>query len=115
MKNIICIDLTKYNQSKLQEVASVYKLNYDFLDKHKKADSVKIWIDLTSGILVAFTTKKITKMIYSDEYMDYLSKMDTIVLAKKEVVMDVDSILDKITKYGIASLTVSEKVFLDGQ
>jgi hypothetical protein len=41
--------------------------------------------------------------------------MDTIVLAKKEVVMDVDSILDKITKYGIASLTVSEKVFLDGQ
>lgn len=115
MKNIICIDLTKYNQSKLQEVASVYKLNYDFLDKHKKGDSVKIWVDLSSGILVAFTTKKITKMIYSDEYMDFLSKMETITLAKKEVLMDIDSILDKIAKYGIASITENEKSFLDGQ
>jgi hypothetical protein len=115
MKNIICIDLTKYNQSKLQEVASVYLLNYDFLVKHKKADSVKIWVDLDSGILVAFTTKKITKMIYTDEYMDHLSKMETITLAKKEVVMDVDSILDKIAKYGIESITENERSFLDGQ
>lgn len=115
MNRILCIDLTMFNHIKLQEVADTHKLNMDFLEKNKKADVAKMWIDLDSGILIAFTTKKISKMIYTDEYMEALSKIQPIEMPKKQIILSVDYILDKISKYGIESLTESEKTFLKDQ
>lgn len=115
MKNILCIDLTQFNHIKIEEVAKIHGLNLDFLLVNKKADRAKLWICLNSGILVAFTTKKISKMIYTDEYMDALSKIEPIKVPKKEVTLTVDGILDKIGKYGMESLSESEKRFLENQ
>lgn len=115
MKRIMCIDLTMFNQTKLRELAEKHQLNVDFLLKNKSIDLAKIWIDLDTGVLIAFTTKKYPKMTYTDAYMEQLQKIQPIEMPKKDVSLDVDSILDKISKYGIESLNEKEKIFLSGQ
>lgn len=113
---ILCIDLTKYNQTKLKEIAQKYTISLDFLVTNKKADLVRIWIDLDFGIMVSYTTKKNKQeVVFTDFYRQALLGIQPLELPKKEIVYSVDSILDKISKYGIESLTESEKIFLNSQ
>jgi hypothetical protein len=118
MKNIICIDLTSFNNEKLTDIANLYNLNVQNLVNDKKQGFAKMYIDTTNGVLVAFTYKKNKdEIVIADVFTDLLKSVTPIILEKKQpkIEMTVDNILDKISKYGIESISINEKNFLDGK
>jgi hypothetical protein len=118
MENIICIELTKYNNQKLLEVSDILKLNYEALLKCKKIGDDKIWIS-PDGKLIAYTTKKNkSEIIFTDEHKNIFLKIKPLEKENKkelniELEYDIDLILEKITSCGFNSLTKGEKEFLD--
>ena len=56
-------------------------------------------------------TKKSDEIIFTDTLKEHLSKMDFMKPEKRK--LDTDSILEKISKFGISSLKADEKEFLD--
>jgi predicted glycosyltransferase len=116
MKNIILIDLTQFNYEKLHEVAKLYGIKVECLVNNKKEGFTKLWIDTESGMIVAYSVKKFKDNIFvSDEFNASLAKVKPVEIVKQPKVMDLDSILDKVTKYGVESLNESEKRFLETQ
>lgn len=117
MKNVICIDLTIFNNEQIVEIATLYNLNADVLLKNKKDGFAKLFMssDVDRNV-IAFTTKEDRNTIqYTNFYTEKLSSIKPLALVKEPKQMNVDSILDKISKYGIESISKEEKVFLDGQ
>lgn len=118
MKNIICIDLTKFNNEKLTEVAKLYNLEEKSLINNKKDGFAKLYINSVDGGLVAFTYKSNKdEVVIADVFTDLLKSVTPIIIEKKQpkIEMTVDNILDKISKYGIESISINEKKFLDGK
>ena len=118
MKNIICIDLTSFNNEKLSEVAKLYNLDEKNLINDKKEGVAKMYIDTNSGVLVAFTYKKNKdEIVIANVFTNSLKSIPSVTIEKKQPnsEMTVDNILDKISKYGIESLSINEKNFLDGK
>jgi hypothetical protein len=116
MKDIICIDLTKFNKDKLVEVAKFVKIEVDSLLINKKEGFAKIFINNITGKVIAYTTKKDKKTIlYTEDMRTMLDSMESVNVVKqpKTIILSVDRILDKISKYGVESLHVNEKKFLD--
>jgi len=120
MKNVICIDLTKYNNDKLVEVAKElgklygFDFNIDNLLLNKKDGYANMYIDLNSGQYIAFTTKKDKNtIVYTANLSELLKSINPVVIVKEPKSMSVDVILEKISKYGIETLTSDEKNFLD--
>jgi hypothetical protein len=112
--NIICIDLTMYNQQKLEEIALTYGLLKDALIGNKSKGFKKIWIDKETKNLVCFTSKMTgDEIVFVDDFESKLLQIKPVQLPKKVKIMSVDSILDKINKWGIESLTENEKQFLN--
>ena len=112
MKNIICIDLTLFNNEKLVDIANSFNLNYDVLLENKKDGFAKLFI--VDNRVIAYTTKKDKDTVkYTKYYTETLLSLESIDIEKEPKEMNVDSILDKISKYGINSLSVNEKKFLD--
>jgi hypothetical protein len=112
--NIFCIDLTKFNFEKLKEVSVKFNIKESVLVENKKQGFVKLFLDNNSGIIVAFTTKKDReRVIYTDVYDKMLLGIDPLEIVKEPVQLELDSVLEKITKYGIDSLNKNEKEFLD--
>lgn len=55
---------------------------------------------------------------FSQNFKDHLTDIEPLVFSEEQLScpeydMDIDSILDKISKYGMASLTEPEKIFLE--
>lgn len=119
MKNLISIDLTKYNKEKLIEIANKYRLDPVSLVENKDKDFHTLYIDTNLFQIIAFTTKKNkNKLVYTDLYTDTLKSIKPLSLFKETKVprvMNVDTILDKIGKYGIESMSEDEKKFLDSK
>lgn len=118
MKNIICIDLTKFNNEKLSDVVKPYNLDVSSFITNKKAGFVKLYIDITnSGMLVAFTHKdNRNELVISDVFKNSINSIEPIEAKKKNKtlkVLTIDNVLDKISKYGIESLSDTEKEFLN--
>lgn len=116
MKNIICIDLTKFNNEKLSEVAKLYNLEEKSLVNNKKNGFAKLYINVLDGKLIAFTNKSNKdEVVIADIFMELLKSIPSVTIEKKQpkIELTVDNILDKISKYGIESLSVNEKKFLD--
>lgn len=112
--NIICIDLTKFNFEKLKEVSVKLNVKLDILVDNKKEGFVKLFVNTDLGIIVAFTTKRDkNRIVYTDVYDTVLSKMKTFEIVKEPIQLNLDTVLEKITKYGIDSLSKNEKKFLD--
>jgi hypothetical protein len=110
--NIICIDLTKFNNEKLKEVSNELNLSYDIVLKNKKKGFAKIFLD--GSRVIAFTTKKDKGTInFMDSFANDLMKMDSFEVTDEPVNFELDSVLEKITKYGVDSLSKNEKKFLD--
>ncbi len=116
MGNIICIDLTKFNNEKLVQLAKIYKLSPEGLINDKKEGFAKVYMDIDKGLLVAFTYKRRKdEIVIADVFNEHLRSIPSVVVEKKQPLseMTIDSILDKISKYGIESLSINEKNFLD--
>jgi hypothetical protein len=114
--NIICIDLTIYNQEKIKELGDIYDLKIESLLINKSKGFKKIWYDTKNKMIVCFISKMTgDKIVYTDEYEKSLLDMKPIEVPKKVKILTVDSILDKINKWGIESLNESERKFLESQ
>ncbi len=131
--NIKCIDLTAYNYEKLVEIGSALKIaNPSLLAENKRIGIGKIWFDTKNdNAVIAYTIKGDDEILIADNFIADITKIkpvDVIVKEKeqnvanlvegvinstREVILDVDKILDKIGQYGICSITKEEKDFLD--
>jgi hypothetical protein len=117
MKNIICIDLTKYNNEKLSEIVKIYNLSEGSFISNKKLGFVKLYVDTANFMIIAHTHKdNRNEIVISDFFKDSIKTIEPIEIKKKNKtlkILTVDNILDKISKYGIESLSDVEKVFLN--
>jgi hypothetical protein len=114
--NIICVDLRMYNQQKLKELGDIYDFKTESLINNKQNGFKKIWIDLNTKVVICFTSKMTgDKIVYTDDYENSLLNIKAVEVPKKSKILTVDSILDKINKWGIESLNEQEKNFLKNQ
>ena len=117
MKNVILIDFAVTSTSTLKNICSELKINFNVLNSDKE-DFIfsKVWIDMSSKTMIAYTVAKSPKtIIYTSGIEDLLSSMNSFQLQPSTDLseLDVDKILDKISKYGMNSLLKEEKEFLD--
>lgn len=113
--NLILIDLRNLNHVKLKELAKHFDWNEDVLFMFKENDIAKIWVDTQTKDVVAYTMKKNPQIQIGHEFSEKLNSMDVFSLPKKvkSLNLNMDSILDKISKFGIKSLSIEEKEYLD--
>ena len=118
--NIIIIDYAFTSDEKLRRICNELKINYDVLLKDKKEFKMyRAWIDITTKTMIAYSkTNSPNKIIYTDSYDSLFRSIPIyepkpIALPAPAVDLNIDSILDKISKYGIDSLLKEEKEFLD--
>lgn len=120
MKGIICIDFTKVSYDQLKDFSEEYNFVYEILQELKQKTYAKMWF-LLDGTGVAFTLtrdnmfkiKDYEKVRMFDGFVKDLKDIKLYVPKPKEIILDVDVILDKILKYGEKSLSKEEKEFLD--
>jgi hypothetical protein len=113
--NVICIDLTILSESKLKEICKVHDLEYEAMLSNKKQKISKIWIDKEADQIIGYTLKKSEIFYFHEDYLLYLKIMDPIDPSKIEIVLNLDDILEKISQFGVESLTKEERDFLDKQ
>lgn len=113
MKNTICIDLRMFNHIKLKEICDIHGLEYQVLLSTKNQGFAKIWINKDTMKIFAFTLKKDDTVRFTDEFSKDLSEMVPVDVPKQPKVLDLDTILEKISTYGIDSLRPNEKEFLN--
>lgn len=113
MNNIAKIDLRRFNHEKLKELSEELKLDYNILARSKDGDYAMIWIDTNAGIVIAYTTKKDSSIRYSSDFLSILHSVKEVEVIKKPRAFTLDDILEKISKYGIESLSVDELVLLN--
>jgi len=123
MKDIICVDLTVLSQDQLKSFSAEHNVSYEALLDFKQKTYAKLWIT-KGGICIAFTLVKDNEFKIKDfktvrmfnGFIAELNLMDPYAPVEAAAIdMDVDAILDKISKHGIASITLEEKKFLDAQ
>ena len=122
MKNVICVDFTKLDPVQLSAFCDEYNFSYDVLLDLKNKTYGKIWF-LPDGTGIAYNLCrnnifKITnyeKVRVFTDFLTHLSDIPTYEPAPLVTFFDVDTILEKIHKYGKESITKEEKDFLDGQ
>lgn len=119
MENIICIDLTKFNNEQLRKIAEQYIIDYDSLLLNKKNGFAKLWLVKDTNIIIAYTSKGDDSLRYMSTFTELLKLTENVSLKKSEkkkepeIILNVDIILEKISKYGIESISDIEKNFLD--
>lgn len=122
MKNIICVDLTILSIDQLKDFCAEYNLSYGAILEFKQNTYAKLWIT-KDGKCLSFTLTKDNDFGIEDYdtvrvfkgFLAELSAMPVYQVPVVPVILDVDTILDKILKYGKGSLTLEEKSFLDNQ
>ena len=120
MKGIICIDFTRVSYDQLKDFSEEYNFVYEILQELKQKTYAKMWF-LLDGTGVAFSLtrdnmfkiKDYEKVRMFDGFVKDLKDIKLYVPKPKEIILDVDVILDKILKYGEKSLSKEEKDFLD--
>lgn len=118
--NIIIIDYAFTSDDKLQRICDELNFNYETLKKDKKELKLyRVWIETISKTMIAYsTTYSSDKIIYTDEFNKLFEKIPMYVPKPAELPapkfdLNIDSILDKISKFGIDSLLKEERDFLD--
>jgi hypothetical protein len=114
-KNIVCIDLTKFEKG--GDIEKIFEDNGititekidPFLLWNLKPDLNKIYYDPTVDEYVIF--EDIDGDIHYLEY--FLNQLKSFPSLDRKKYFDVNDILDKINKLGINSLTKEEKDFLE--
>jgi hypothetical protein len=118
MESIICIDLEKISNEQLREICSGLNIEIESLLNDKNKGFVKLWWCKKTFAVIAYTQKDDNTIKYTTKFTSILSSMENYSLKKEEKskkIFNVDVILEKISKFGIQSLTKEEKEFLDNQ
>ncbi len=132
--SILKIDLRVLHSVKdVKRIILHYNLLKDFLDcdlifAHKKNYSC-LFLDAITNRVIASIEKGKTEIEFNPQFKAHLYLMPSFSPSeakaderkerrknppiKTDCKLDIDSILDKISKYGVNSLTVNEKMFLE--
>lgn len=119
--NAFQIDFSLQSKKDIEIICDRYSIKFDeLMEKHKVWDFYKIFIDIESFKMFAYILNSDRKTL------KFTDAIDEVILSIKpevaeikvetptsEIILDIDTILEKITKYGINSLTNKEKEFLD--
>lgn len=122
MKDIICVDLSAITYEQLEYFCREKNFGYEVLKDLKNKTYAKIWFTRT-GEGIAFTLAKKNIFKIKDHatvrpfegFFEDLAKVPAYVAPVQASLLEVNVILDKIAKYGVASMTKEEKDFLDSQ
>ena len=122
MKDIICVDLTILSDDELKEFCVGYNLMYDSILNLKERTYAKLWLT-KDGILIAFNLVEENIFEIDDfetirlfnKFLPELLAVEVYEPVKIPIILEVDVILEKISKYGVDSITKEEKDFLDNQ
>lgn len=120
-KNLICIHLTRFYDLEdfrrmLRDNGLSAYIEAKVLLNLKHDGYLKLWLDNQTFRTVAWTSSPDKKRVhFSDDYSQFLKDMNslTFVEPNNSTSLNLDTILDKIAKSGIESLTTHEKQFLD--
>lgn len=120
-KNLICIHLTRFYdlddfRRMLRDNGLSAYIEAKVLLNLKHDGYLKLWLDNQTFRTVAWTSSPDKKRVhFSDDYSQFLKDMNslTFVEPNNSTSLNLDTILDKIAKSGIESLTIHEKQFLD--
>jgi hypothetical protein len=134
MKNIKCVDLASNNFEDLRELSDLLGIkNREAMIQNKKNGVTMMWLDIENNMLtIAFTVKGDATIYMPEEFVSHMKKIAPANLKElkqekylqekylqekylEEEELELDSILDKISNYGIHTLSESEKIFLDNQ
>jgi hypothetical protein len=100
---------------KLLDDNGIQNLDATKLFEHKESGYTKIFFDKNTLEAVAYVHESSKKeIIFQDDFKEFLKNMKS--LSSKtdnKIVLDVDVILEKISKKGIDSLSKKEREFLD--
>jgi hypothetical protein len=117
---VIVIDYAFTSDEKLERISDELKLNYELLKKDKKDFSLyRIWVDIDTKTMIAYsTTYSPDKVVFTNGFDELFIGMERYDAKPRElpapkVDLNIDSILDKISKFGIESLLKEERDFLD--
>jgi hypothetical protein len=119
--NAFQIDFSLQSKKDIEIICDRYSIKFDeLMEKHKVWDFYKIFIDIESFKMFAYILNSDRKTLKFTDAIDevILSIKPEVVEVKEEtptseIILDIDTILEKITNYGINSLTNKEKEFLD--
>ena len=111
--NTILIDFKNTSDKELKVLASKFGIKFSYLTNLRAEFSIeKVLFDLDQKKILAYKYDSLSGFIYNDDVFESLKSYK--VEVPKDIILDVDNILDKISKFGINSITVEEKDFLDG-
>ena len=120
LKNCIVIDLTLFNYQNLGrvlEASNLSDVNLEFLESSKKDGFAKLFFDIESSMVVAFTIKKNREeIILTSDFTDLLHTLKSVSIAKVSEELTTDRfniLLEKISNHGIDSLSTKERNYLD--
>lgn len=117
MKNVIVIDFSISTEKDIIRICEEYDLNHVTLLEDKASFNLgRVYINIDSKLVIAYTfVDNPSEFIYTDFFEAQLKAIPTYQPKPAINIADlsVDSILDKIHKYGIDSLLKEEKEFLD--
>jgi len=130
--NAFQINFSTQSKIDIEKICDKHSIKFDELwEKHKKWKFYKVFIDTDSFKMFAYVLQSNTKKLeFTDaidqvilsitpevvdktEVVDKPQSIEPKELPSSEIILDVDTILEKITKFGITSLTKTEKDFLD--
>ena len=115
--NLLVIDYSITSDADLKVIAKKFGYDYDsMISQRDKFDFYKIFVDTDSDKLFAYIVNSDRSKIELSTVFDFvMNSIKPYVVEKPTVaiVLSVDAILDKISKFGIDSLVKEEKDFLD--
>lgn len=128
MKSLVYLDISKSNDNLIAQFCNDYNIpdsEKKYLLNDKKEGFSEYWFEITktSVKLVAYRTLNSKRIVFNNmrmesNYKRILNSFSNYTSLKKEPIsenLDVDDILDKISSFGIDSLTKREIDFLDSQ
>ena len=110
--NTILIDFKNTSDKELKLIVSKFNVKYSYLIELRDEYFIeKVIIDLDQKMVLSYKYNNVDGFFHNDDVFETIKPYK--VEVPKDVVFDVDTILDKIKDYGIDFISIEEKAFLD--
>lgn len=110
--NTILIDFKNTSDKELKLISNKFSINFDYLIELRDELSIeKALMDLDQKMVLSYKYNDIDGFFHNDDVFETIKPFK--VEVPKDIVLDVDTILEKISRFGIDSINIEEKSFLD--
>ena len=110
--NTILIDFKNTSDKELKLIVSKFNVKYSYLIELRDEFFIeKVIMDLDQKMILSYKYNDVDGFFHNDDVFETIKPYK--VEVPKDIVLDIDIILEKISKFGIESLENKEKDFLD--